>query len=352
MKLRPIQEDALNGAIQSFKDGGTYHLLQAPVAFGKTIFSSALMKHAVEHYGAKCLFLAHLKELVVQTVDKFKAVAPELDCGVVMGANKDISDVTVGTRQTVGKNLDLFGRINLIIIDEVHLYGPQYQKIVDHFLENNPRLRVVGVTGTPFSTREGWIYGDKKIWPDPFHSSTMDAMIEMGYLSPYRYKMAEALDEELSQVKKTAGEFNEGDLGEMMQEEHHLGTVKNAIANYGKGRKSILIFAVTIEHAEKLAEFLGCAAVHSKLEKNEWRSLVDSFKSGKVRMLVNVSQLSIGFDAPRVDCVVIARPTMSPALHTQICGRALRIDVQKESLYKKYLALRDQGVQSKEVISI
>ena len=286
MKLRPIQEDALNGAIQSFKDGGTYHLLQAPVAFGKTIFSSALMKHAVEHYGAKCLFLAHLKELVVQTVDKFKAVAPELDCGVVMGANKDISDVTVGTRQTVGKNLDLFGRINL------------------------------------------------------------------GYLSPYRYKMAEALDEELSQVKKTAGEFNEGDLGEMMQEEHHLGTVKNAIANYGKGRKSILIFAVTIEHAEKLAEFLGCAAVHSKLEKNEWRSLVDSFKSGKVRMLVNVSQLSIGFDAPRVDCVVIARPTMSPALHTQICGRALRIDVQKESLYKKYLALRDQGVQSKEVISI
>tara|TARA_R110002126_G_scaffold23254_8_gene81834 strand:+ start:841 stop:2310 length:1470 start_codon:yes stop_codon:yes gene_type:complete len=330
MKLRPIQNEAIDHTIKAFCDGGTYHLLQAPVGWGKTIFASALMSMAVRKWGAKCLFLAHLKELVVQTVDKFEQVDPELSCGMVMGKDREICDVTIGTRQTVGKNLDLFGDISLIIIDEVHLYGAQYQKIVDYFASNNPRLRVLGVTGTPFSLKDGWIYGERKLWSEPCHSTTMDAMIDMGYLSPYRYKMAEALDEELSQVKKTAGEFNEGDLGEMMQEEHHLGTVKNAISNYGEGRKSILIFAVTIEHAEKLAEFLGCAAVHSKLEKNEWRSRVDSFKSGKVRMLVNVSQLSIGFDAPRVDCVVIARPTMSPALHTQICGRGLRIMDGKE----------------------
>jgi DNA repair protein RadD len=330
IKLRGIQEEALDGAISSFRSGGTYHLLQAPVAFGKTIFSSALMKHAVDEFGAKCLFLAHLTELVVQTVDKFNAVAPELSCGVVMGSSKDAQDVTIGTRQTVGKNLDLFEKINLIIIDEVHLYGPQYQKIVDHFLEKNPRLRVVGVTGTPFNLKEGWIYGDKKIWPDPFHASTMDQMIDMGYLSPYRYKMAESLDDELQGIKKTAGEFNEGDLGEMMQEEHHMGTVKHAIETYASDRKRIMVFAVTIEHAEKLADFLGCFAVHSKLKKDDWREKVDRFKSGNERILVNVSQLSIGFDCPEVDCVVVARPTMSPALHVQIFGRGMRISEGKK----------------------
>ena len=330
IKLRGIQEEALDGAISSFRSGGTYHLLQAPVAFGKTIFSSALMKHAVDEFGAKCLFLAHLTELVVQTVDKFNAVAPELSCGVVMGNQKKVCDVTVGTRQTVGKNLDLFEKINLIIIDEVHLYGPQYQKIVDHFLEKNPRLRVVGVTGTPFNLKEGWIYGDKKIWPDPFHASTMDQMIDMGYLSPYRYKMAESLDDELQGIKKTAGEFNEGDLGEMMQEEHHMGTVKHAIEAYAYDRKRIMVFAVTIEHAEKLADFLGCFAVHSKLKKDDWREKVDRFKSGDERILVNVSQLSIGFDCPEVDCVVVARPTMSPALHVQIFGRGMRISEGKK----------------------
>ncbi len=334
MQLRPIQDEAITSTIESFCAGGTYHLLQAPVGWGKTIFSSALMAKAVNEWGAKCLFLAHLKELVVQTVEKFNVVAPDLDCGVVMGTDKKIHDVTVGTRQTVEKNLDLFGEINLIIIDEVHLYGPQYQKIVDHFNEKNDRLRVLGVTGTPFNQKEGWIYGVGKIWDDPCHATTMDQMIEIGYLSPYRYKMANEMEEELRGVKKVAGEFKESELGEMMQEEQHLGTVRYAIDQHASDRKRIMVFAVTIDHAEKLAEFLGCSAVHSKLHKDVWRERVDDFKNGKVRVLVNVSQLSIGFDCPEVDCIVVARPTMSPALHVQILGRGIRIcEGKKDCLF-------------------
>lgn len=330
IKLRPIQQEAIDCTLESFIDGGTYHLLQAPVGWGKTIFSSAIMAKAVHTWGVKCLFLAHLKELVVQTVEKFNAVDPSLSCGLVMGKDKRLGDVTVGTRQTVEKNLEIFDMVHLIIIDEVHLYGPQYQKIVDYFAAKNDRLRVLGVTGTPFSLKEGWIYGDNKLWNEPCHSTTMDQMIEMGYLSNYTYKMAASMENELSGVKKVGGEFKEGDLGEMMQEEQHLGTVKHAIEDHAEGRKSIMVFAVTIEHAEKLAAFLGCSAVHSKLKKDVWRDRVDRFKRGDDRILVNVSQLSIGFDAPRVDCIVIARPTMSPALHTQICGRGLRIFEGKE----------------------
>ena len=109
-----------------------------------------------------------------------------------------------------------------------------------------------------------------------------------------------------------------------------MGTVKHAISEYAIDRKRIMIFAVTIEHAEKLAEFMGCNAVHSKLKKDVWRERVDRFKSGEDRMIVNVSQLSIGFDCPEVDCVIVARPTMSAALHVQIFGRGMRISEGKK----------------------
>jgi len=333
MKLREIQKEALNSALESFKSGGTYHLIQAPVAFGKTILASALIQEAVIKYGARCLFLAHLKELILQTEEKLKAFAPDIDCGIWCGGlgSKESKQVTIGTRQSIVRALNELGVVNLIIIDEVHVMGKNddYKKIVDHFLKLNPRLRVLGVTGTPFRLGDGYIYGEDKIFKDLAHQTTMDEMIDCGYLSPYRYKMACSPD--LSNVKKSKGEFNLSDLSNEMIKDYHMGSVKQAIDEHAQDRKSIMVFAVTIEHAESLAEFLGCDAVHSKLNKDIWRDRVDRFKSGEARILVNVTQLSIGFDAPAIDCVVLARPTLSPALFTQMVGRSLRISEGKEN---------------------
>ena len=324
MKLRPIQTESLDSVFSSFRVGGTYHLVNACVSFGKTIVASEIMRKSHTEYGAKCLFIAHLKELVEQTVDKFSKVAPGLSCGVFMGAKKQDADIVVGTWQTIARNLESIGAVNLIIIDEVHYYSKKYQDIVDYFLNLNPRLRVLGVTGTPYNLKEGWIYGEKKIWPEPCFDARIDQMIELGYLSPYRYKMADEM-KELDQVKKTAGEFNESELEGLLTEERHMGTVKHVIETYASDRKSIMIFCVTIEHAEKLASFLGVEAVHSKLNSQQVRSRIDAFKSGKTRIIVNVSMLTVGFDAPSVDCLVVARPTLSPALFVQMAGRSLRI---------------------------
>ena len=333
MQLRRVQKEALDCILQDFKAGGNYFLVQEPVAFGKTVLASALIKAAVEDYGVKCLFLAHLQELVIQTEDKFKQVAPNIEVSVLCGGmgRKEVGQVTIGTRQTIAKNLGLFEDVSLIIIDEVHLYGPQYQKIVDHFMAKNPRLRVLGVTGTPYKLGQGFIYGDGTIWGDLTHQTTMDQMIDMGYLSKYRYKIDDSgIKDDLKNVKRTGGEYNEGELGELMTEERHMLSVAKVIEDYAKGRKSIIVFAVTIDHADKLAKVLGCNSVHSKLNKDDWRERVDRFKSGEDRILVNVSQLSIGFDAPCIDCVVFARPTQSPALFVQMAGRGLRIMDGKE----------------------
>lgn len=336
LELRWVQKEALEDIVEAFRGGGNYFLIQEPVAFGKTVLASALIKEAVKKYDVNCIFLAHLQELVLQTEDKFKQVAPDIDCSVLCGGlgRKEVGQVTIGTRQTIAKNLDCFENVSMIIIDEVHLYGPQYQEIVDHFLAKNPRLRVLGVTGTPYKLGQGFIYGEGKLWGDLVHQTTMDEMIELGYLSPYRYKIDDSgVKDDLKKVKRVAGEYNEGELGELMSEERHMQSVAKVIEEYAQDRRHIIVFAVTIEHAELLADVLSCECVHSKLKKDIWRDRVDRFKDGNDRILVNVSQLSIGFDAPCIDCVVFARPTQSPALFVQMAGRGLRIaDGKKDCL--------------------
>ncbi len=334
MQLRPIQQEAKDATIESFRKGGTYHLMVAPVSFGKTIYSSALMQHCLKTYGARCLFLAHLQELVQQTYDKFEAVAPELMSKTSIFASglnlREVSDITIGSRQSVARGLNLFDEpVNMIIHDECHLIGEdgEFDKIVNHFLALNPRLRVVGITGTPYRLGVGRIYGEQKRWEKPCFEVGMREMTDQGYLSPIRYKMvvSDKLKSDLGMVKKVAGEYNQGQLANTMTNRVHLGSVKHAIEDYAADRKSIIVFAVNINHGEALAKILGARCVHSRMPKDEWREIVDDFKDGKSRIIVNIGQLSIGFDAPRADCGVLARPTKSPAVYVQQIGRTVRL---------------------------
>jgi superfamily II DNA or RNA helicase len=214
----------------------------------------------------------------------------------------------------------------------------QYTQIFDYFAQKNDRLRILGVTGTPFKTKTGFIYGDKPhhMFNDLNYAVTMREMIDLGYLCEYRHKVVDISNTEsaVKNIKKnSSGDFKEGELSEIMSEEIHMDSVCKVIDEYASERKSIMVFAVDISHAELLATRLGTVCVHSKLNSKIWRERVNQFKAGEIRVLVNVSQLSIGFDSPMVDCIVMARPTMSPALYVQIAGRGLRLcDGKKDML--------------------
>ena len=333
MKLRPIQEKAKQDILNSFKQGGTYHLCEAVVSFGKTILSSSLMETALQDHGAKCLFLAHLQELVSQTYEKFIRVAPHLAdrVGIFNAglAQKVVGDITIGSRQSVARGLKFFDKVHLIIIDEVHLMSDdgEFDKIISHFLALNPRLRVLGITGTPYRLKTGLIYGAGKRFPYLAHRTGMEEMIKAGYLSPFRYKVRidPKMKEDLNNINMIAGEYNQGELSEAMQKAVHMNSVNIAIAEHAHDRKSVIVFATSIDHAEKLAYILHGKCVHSKMKKDDVRDRIDAFKDGSLRILVNVGILSIGFDAPNVDCAVLARPTKSPAMYVQMIGRALRI---------------------------
>ena len=102
------------------------------------------------------------------------------------------------------------------------------------------------------------------------------------------------------------------------------------IVELAKERKRWLVFAVTIEHAEHVRDALrmrgvDAEVVSSETDKRERNRLINAFRRGEIKCLVNVAVLTTGFDVPEVDFIALLRATKSPVLYVQIAGRGMRI---------------------------
>ena len=90
-----------------------------------------------------------------------------------------------------------------------------------------------------------------------------------------------------------------------------------------------LVFTCSVEHSVILTgvlKFLGIKAayVDSRLKKTLRRKIISDFKDGKYDVLLNFGVLTTGFDAPRIQSIIITRPTTSIVLYSQMIGRGLR----------------------------
>lgn len=93
--------------------------------------------------------------------------------------------------------------------------------------------------------------------------------------------------------------------------------------------KSVLVFANSVDHAEILAAKLNlrdirAVAIHGNTPLPVRRHFIESFRRGEIRVLCNYHLVSTGFDAPKVDLVIIARVVWSRVRYMQMVGRGLR----------------------------
>ena len=90
-----------------------------------------------------------------------------------------------------------------------------------------------------------------------------------------------------------------------------------------------LIFATSVEHAQTVAALLNRKGIQSRAVSGQTepalrRRVVEEFRSGEIKALVNYGVFREGFDAPRTRAIVVARPVYSPNLYFQMIGRGLR----------------------------
>ncbi len=90
-----------------------------------------------------------------------------------------------------------------------------------------------------------------------------------------------------------------------------------------------LIFATTVRHAETVAALLqmrgiSARAVSGNTDTAVRRAIVEQFRNGEIDVLVNYGVFREGFDAPKTQAIIVARPVFSPNLYFQMIGRGLR----------------------------
>jgi superfamily II DNA or RNA helicase len=110
--------------------------------------------------------------------------------------------------------------------------------------------------------------------------------------------------------------------------------------------ESILIFACNVEHCIILQTLLKASGINagtvlSSTSKIDRETSITEFKSGNLKVLINYGVLTTGFDAPKLNSLIIARPTSSIVLYSQMVGRALRGPKNGGNSINKLIDLRD-----------
>lgn len=326
--LRPYQVQALDGIRAAFEQHQAA-LLILPTGCGKTTVFAKAIEERVRQYGERALVLAHREELIRQGAHRLVAdttFAPS-QVGVEMADERCRSShqVVVASVQSLhARRLSRFdpGEVQFIVVDEAHhATASSYLAILNHF----SGAKVLGVTATP-DRADGSRLG--KVFQVVAYAYEIRDAISDGYLVPLRCLMVEVERMDLSKVRTTAGDLNEGDLGKVMELEANLhGVAKPTLEQAGE--RPTIVFATRVSHALALAEVFnrykpGCAAaIHA--DSNDRHQVLDAYRSGRLQYVVNVGILTEGFDAPLTACIAMARPTKSRALYAQCVGRGTRL---------------------------
>jgi len=329
---RYYQSQAVESVIQYFVNGGTGHpLVVLPTGSGKSICIAELNKRILSWPNQRVMNLTHVKELIDQNSKKLKHQWPSAPMGVYSASLKrrDLhDDIVFAGIQSVHKKAFDFGAFNIIMIDECHLISPNsntmYQRFIKDQMEINPFLKIVGFTATPCDIT----HGDNSIFDDICYEKPMIELIEEGYLAPLISKRTATLID-LDDVAKRGGEFVAKALNEATDKPSITQSAVKEIIQYGANRRSWLLFCAGVNHAEHVLKELDkyhipAAIVTGKTRAIDRDRILDMYKNGKIRAVVNCDVLTTGFDAPETDLIALLRGTHSAGLYVQMCGRGTR----------------------------
>lgn len=318
-QLRPYQQEAVNRLRDSYRNHNKRVVLVSPTGSGKTVIASDIIERATIKNGGRVLFIAHRREIIDQTSQKLTEI--DVPHGIMMGddGRKDPSaPVQLASIQTLIRRE--LPPVDFIIIDECHLsLAISYQKIMCHY-EDTP---ILGLTATPWRT-DGQGLG--RIYEDMVMVSQVKELIREGYLlapeifAPFR--------PDLSKVRVRAGDYIESDLSAVMDKNHLIGSIVSHWTTYARNMTTV-VFASSRQHSKHIVHnFLnaGIAAEHldHTTPKDKRNDILQRLAIGKLMVVSNVGILTEGWDLPQLECIIMARPTMSETLYLQMVGRVMR----------------------------
>jgi DNA repair protein RadD len=349
MGLRYYQEDAVRAVYEHLRHKDTNPCVEMPVGSGKSWVLGQIASDTVKAWNGRALVVAGAKELLQQNAEKIRLVAPDIGVGICSAgldrweANRP---VVVGGVQSIFRRVKEIGHRDVCIIDECHLIPPDgegmYRTLLAGLKEINPKMRIVGCTATPYRLKGGMICRPENILNEICYRIDLKELIEKGFLSKLTAKSGRNIAK-FDALHVRAGEFVAEEVERAMTEDAIVSSACREIVELTKDRKSVIVFCSSVAHCQKVAERISilagteCAIVTGETPSFERAEILERFKGKSVqadlfgnekpplKFVCNVECLTTGFDAPNIDCVALLRPTMSPGLLMQMCGRGTRL---------------------------
>jgi len=334
--LRDYQKVAVDALVNKKEAGGW--ILALPVGGGKSL----IIAEATRQLNCPTLIICPSQEILKQDREKLLEYVDKNEIGTYSASlrSKVIKKFTLCTLGSVYRKPELFSHFGLIIIDECDLIPEKgmFSKFRSkmYLLNGNDNLRVFGFTASPWRIHtvkkfygrvmrlESYIrmLTDYPFWKDIIYTIDHWDLVKAGYITPLRV-IEEIPLVPFEMLKENGSDFSMRQYNWQVSrsEIEVIRQIERAREKYNR----ILVFCCGIEQADRLAPFIpGAEIVTSKTPAKDRTRIVDGFKLGTPKIVLNVGVLTMGFDLPELDLIILVRPTKSLRLYYQIAGRAVR----------------------------
>ena len=370
LSMHPYQRRMKSDILLSYYDKSVKRfLVHMPTGAGKTKTMMEALIDILDDVkdGGNIIWLAHSRELCEQAFETFTKLYRLKGSGrvnisrffgkgklVLQDSMPNVVFSSYGKLNSFKKSkpvdfIEYLGKPTaVIIVDEAHkVLAPTYSNIVTTILEQETQL--IGLTATPGRGGDSF-FADNKVLSEYFSSNMItirdskgvkvhngfEYLVKRNYLSNVsQHVISGATGASLSQKDlQTLIETGElkGNLARTLgnSPERNFNTIKYCIDCLDSSSShKILVFAPNTLSAKILQLALSFLDIKSGLVlgdsiESDRRSTIESFKEGEIDVLVNFGVLTTGFDSTNISHCIIARPTSSPVLYSQMVGRAVR----------------------------
>lgn len=340
--LRDNQVEPIRKGVEFFQSKNPKpSIIIAPTAFGKSICIAQI----AHQLGEKILVIQPSKELLEQNYKKFIALGGDASIYSASMGVKEIGEVTYATIGSIANIPQEFRRLGIskVIIDECDRFPREGSGMLRRFLDYANITHILGLTatplklqtnmgadGTPFSKLVMLTSRSKKgnFFKDIIHVAQIKEMVDLGFWSPLIYNSYDFKSGDLV-YNSTKAEYTEDSIRKSYKNQN-IGQKIIKKCEELIDRKSILVAVPSVEEAKQLVRSIPkSAALYSGMPAKERKQIVSDFKSGRLRVILQVNILAVGFDHPELDCIITGRPTASLSWWYQFVGRVTRIHPNK-----------------------
>ena len=322
MQLREYQERSVNEVARKLTVNKKI-IYQLATGGGKTITFSAITKRYIEKSGKSVLIMVHRKELMIQTVRTlFNAYG--ISGQIIKAGMKRVPKAAVYVGMVESTKRRLPCGIGLVIVDEAH--NLSFAKIHEWF----PDQMIIGFTATPLTSNKKKPL--KMFYSDIVCGIDIPELIEAGNLCQnITYAPKDTVD--AGKLKVKAGDYDEGLMAIEFSKAKHIQNTVLAYQRYSPGTKC-LVFNVSIAHSKLVHAAFIDAGLNSRevsRESADRDEVIKWYLNTPGAILNNVGILTMGFDSPDTETIIMNRATLSMPLWLQCCGRGSRPTDAKSS---------------------